>query len=117
MISTSIEAHIHYRHSPEEVADLERAIIPMAENLKAVANPQLRSRIRAILRGEYFRTKEARAMHNVLLRASKHARANLAEYFPAMRSEILINAQLLENAANAYWEAFREAQAATTPTL
>jgi hypothetical protein len=117
MISTSIDAHIHYRHSPEEVADLERAIIPMAENLKAVANPQLRSRIRAILRGEYFRTKEARAMYHSLLRASKHARANLAEYFPTMRSEILINAQLLEDAANAYWEAFRAAQAITTPTL
>jgi hypothetical protein len=116
MVSTAIDAHIHYRHSPEEVSDLERAIVPMAEHLKAVANPQLRGRIRVILRGEYFREREARSMYQALLRAAKHARANLAEYFPTMRAEILINAQLLENAAHAYWESFRYAQALSLPT-
>jgi hypothetical protein len=117
MISTSIEAHIHYRHTPEETISLERAIIPMADHLKAVASPQLRSKIRAILHGEYFRSRDASAMYNALLRASKHAKANLIEYFPGMRGEILINAQALENAAEYYWQAFRDARAATTPTL
>jgi hypothetical protein len=117
MISTSIESHIHYRHSPEETAELERAIIPMAEHVKAVASPQFRTRIRKILKGEYFRYHEARTMRAVLLRASKHAKANLSEFFPTMRSEVLINAQILENAANAYWEAFRQAQATATPML
>lgn len=117
MISTSIESHIHYRHSSEETAALQHAIIPMAEHVKAVASPQFRGRIRKILEGEYFRYHEARAMRTVLLRAAKHAKANLSEFFPAMRPEVLIYAQRLENAANAYWDAFREAQATATPTL
>jgi hypothetical protein len=117
MISTSIESHIHYRHTGEETAELERAIIPMAEHVKAVTSPQFRGRIRKIIKGEYFRYHEARSMRTALLRAVKHAKANLAEFFPTMRSEVLINAQILEDAANAYWEAFRAAQATATPTL
>jgi hypothetical protein len=117
MISTSIEAHIFYQHTAEETAELERAIIPMAEHLKAVASPQLRSRIRQILKGEHFRFREARAMHEALLRATKHAKANLSEFFPTMRSEVLINAKILEDAANSYWLAFQEAQAASLPSL
>jgi hypothetical protein len=117
MIKSAIDAIIYFRHSPEEVAELERALVPMAEHLKAVAWPPLRARIRAILRSEDFRYKEAQQMRDACLRASKHARANLAEFFPAMRSEVLINAQILENAANSYWEAFREAQAVSVAVL
>jgi hypothetical protein len=89
----------------------------MAEHVRAVTSPQFYSRIRKILKGEYFRYRDARAMHAVLLRATKHAKANLSDFFPTMRAEVLINTQLLENAANAYWDAFREAQATATPML
>jgi hypothetical protein len=117
MVSTSIESHIHYRHSPEETAELERAVIPMAEHVKAVVSPQFRSRIRHILKGEYFRFHEARSMRDALLRAVKQARMSLGDYFPGMRAQILVNALALEEAVQSYWIMLQNARDESAVTL
>lgn len=106
MVTTTMNAVIFYKHSTDEVAALSAAVIPLADNIKGVSSPQARSKMRQILSGQYFRAGEARTMKDMLLRAAKHARANLADYFPLMRADILVNAQTLEQAANAYWRMF-----------
>jgi hypothetical protein len=104
MLQTKIDAHIFYRHDPAEVAGLSAAIIPLAEHIKAVAVGPDRAKIRNILGGGYFRLREAERMRLVLIRATRHARANLADYFPYLRSDIMASAEKLEEAVDLYWE-------------
>jgi hypothetical protein len=103
MLSTKIDAHIFYKHAADEVAALNDAMIPMADHVKAVSNGFDRGKMNQILAGEYFRLKEAARMHLVLLRATRHARANLGDYFPYMRQAIMENAERLESATELYW--------------
>jgi hypothetical protein len=103
MLQQEIQAHIFYKHDPSEVVGLNAAMIPMADHIKAVANGFERGKIKTILGGEYFRYKEAVRMRTILQRASRHARANLGDYFPMMREGILENAERLEVAVDLYW--------------
>jgi hypothetical protein len=105
MVTQSIQAHIFYRHDdPREVAGLGAAIIPMADHIKCVANGFERGKMKQILAGEYFRLREAEKMLNLLRRATRHARANLDDYFPYMRQDIMANAERLEVAIDLYWD-------------
>ena len=109
MVKATIQAHVFYKHDdPDEVEDLNAAIIPMADHIKAVANGFDRGKMKQILGGEYFRLKEADRMRCVLLRATRHARANLVDYFPYMRESIMANAERLEVAIDAYWTELRQ---------
>jgi hypothetical protein len=114
--TTDIDAHIHYRHTPEETAALTAAVIPMAEYIKAVAGASFYGRIKNILGGAYFRLGEASSMRAKLLQAAKRAKASLGDYFPAMRKEILINAQILEEATHDYWATLELARRQTVTT-
>ncbi len=113
METASIEATIFYRHSPEEVRALSAATIPMAEHIHTVAPGWPYKRI---LNGEYFRAKQAATMRTIFLRAAKHARAHLDDYFPMMRKEIIADAERLEEAVRAYWFAFQKAHGEVVPT-
>ena len=55
-------------------------------------------------------------MRTILLRAAKHARAHLDDYFPLMRDQIIADAEVLEQAVEEYWEQFQALQAQSTPT-
>jgi hypothetical protein len=103
MLKREIKAHIFYKHDLSEVSALKTAMIPMADHVHAVANGFDRGKMRQIMAGEYFRLKEAERMLNLLRRATRHARANLGDYFPMMREGILENAERLEVAIDIYW--------------
>jgi hypothetical protein len=117
MIKQAIEAHVFYKHDPRETQALRAAVIPMAAHIKAVSQGHDRSKMREILEGEYFRVKDADRMRCVLLRATRHARAHLVEYFPIVRSEIMTNAEELEQAVEDYWEEFKQMVNETVPGL
>jgi hypothetical protein len=51
----------------------------------------------------------------MLLRACKYARAHLADYFPTMQGQIMINAETLENATEYYWATFERLKEETIP--
>ena len=116
MIADTIEAHVHYMHSPQEVAELDAAIVPMVEYIARCSHPTARASMRSILKGDYFRRRDAINMRTTLLRAVKFARAHLDEYFETMRPEILTNAQVLENATNKYWGTFERLMDESIPT-
>jgi hypothetical protein len=103
MVKSVIQATIFYQHDPAEVAGLSAAIIPMADHIKAVANSGERAIMKRILLGGYFRFREAKKMQTLLMRASRHARANLSDYFPLMREGIMEAAERLEVAVEIYW--------------
>jgi hypothetical protein len=107
MVKTTIQAHVFYKHESSEVAGLSAAMIPMADHIKCVANGFDRGKMKSILAGEYFRLKEAERMLNMLRRATRHARANLSDYFPYMRQTIMENAEHLEEAIDLYWSELR----------
>lgn len=104
MVQTTIQATIFYKHDPAEVAGLSAAMIPMADHLKAVYSGGDRAMVKRILEGQYFRFKEAKKMRTLLQRASRHARANLSDYFPLMRESIMEGAERLEVAIELYWD-------------
>ena len=104
MNADAVDSHILYRHTPEEVAALIGAAIPMAEFIKAVSKADELYKYKLVTTGKYFRVREARRVRDMLLRACKYARAQLGNYFPMMQAGILLNAQLLENATNEYWK-------------
>lgn len=104
MLQTKINAVIFFKHDPDEVAGLSAAMIPMADHIKAVATGFDRGKMKQILGGEYFRLKEADRMRCLLLRATRHARTNLADYFPMMREGIMDHAERLEVAIEIYWD-------------
>lgn len=116
MLKTSVDAHIFYKHDPEEVSALSSAMIPMADHIKAVAVGPDRAKIKNILTGGYFRLKEAERMRLVLIRATRHARANLADYFPYMREEIMASAERLETAIDSYWDELKHMVNQVLPT-
>lgn len=116
MLKTTVEAHVFYRHDPQEVAGLSAAMIPMADHITAVASPSDRAKMRQILAGEYFRLKEAERMLNLLRRATRHARAHLGDYFPIMREEIIDSAERLEVAVELYWSELRHMVNEVMPT-
>lgn len=115
MIRTDIKAIIYYQHSEEEVAELSRAIVPLAENIKAVATQGERHRMRQLLACDTFRYRDAVIVKNMLLRAAKHARANLSNYFPMMHQEILAAAENLEESVKHYWASFTAEERAIIP--
>lgn len=104
MLQTEIQAHIFYKHDPAEVAGLSAAMIPMADHLRAVYSGGDKAMVKRILGGEYFRFKEAKRMRMLLMRASRHARANLEQYFPLMRESVMEGAERLEVAVELYWD-------------
>jgi hypothetical protein len=116
MRDSDIYAHIHFQHTENEVVALNEAIAPMMDHIRAVSSRPQRARMRNILAGEYFRAMHARAMITMLLRAVKHARANLSDYFPTMRSFVLTDAQALEDAVTNYRATFEELKERTLPT-
>lgn len=116
MLSYNVDAHIHFKHTEEEVAQLNKAIEPLLDNIRAIATPNERGNMRRILNCNYFRRRDAQAMHRMLIRAAKHSRANLADYFPMMRGIVLEQAQALEDAATAYWAQFATLLTETQPT-
>jgi hypothetical protein len=116
MRESAIHAHILFQHAENEVAALNEAIAPMMDNIRAVSTQSQRARMRAILAGEYFRAMHARAMISMLLRAVKHARANLSDYFPILRAGVLEQAQALEDAVTNYRVTFEALKERTLPT-
>ena len=115
METASIEVTIFYRHLPEEVRALRRATVPMADHIRAVSSNNI-NQFKMILECRYFRTGDARAMCTILLRAARHARAHLDDYFPMMREEIIRSAEELEEAVRAYWQVFQKAHHEVVPT-
>jgi hypothetical protein len=111
-----MESVIHYRHSAEEVVELELAVIPLMDSVKRVSTWQCRASLKRILGCEFFRAREAVAVRNMLLRAVKHARATMHEIFPLMQQEVLIQAQALEDATKRYWVNFDRLREETLPT-
>jgi glutathione S-transferase len=115
MIASHTEATVFYSHSAQEVHELAQAMIPLGPHIKAVSSHLERQRSRHILAGDHFLLGDARSMCAMLRRAAKHARANLSDYFPYLRSEILKQADSLEIAVDQYWRAFKSAQAEAVP--
>lgn len=116
MVTQTLEATIHYQHSLAEVAEVDDAVKPMGEYISRCSSSNERQKMRHILRGDYFRRRDALAMHRMLLRSCKFARAHMDEYFPTMRQEILINTQILESATNRYLVNFQRLMNEITPT-
>ena len=104
MLQTTIQAHVFYKHDPAEVAGLSAAIIPMADHIRAVATSGDRANMKKILSGGYFRFREAKKMRTLLMRASRHARASLSDYFPMLRESIMEGAERLEVSIDIYWD-------------
>jgi hypothetical protein len=116
MVTSTIEAIIHFRHAPEEVAELNQAIVPMADHIRAVSSSEQRKVMKGILAGEYFRARQATRMVTMLLNAAKHAKAHLGDFFPLMREQILDDALALEEAALDYRVRFQELKSETIVT-
>jgi hypothetical protein len=116
MIQSTVDAHVHYRHSQSEVEGLAKAIVPLHDNIVAVSSGNERGNMRKILNCGYFRRRDAVGMRAMLIRAVKHSRANLQDYFPMMRETILEQAQELDDAITAYWTQFAQDATQTTPT-
>jgi len=116
MVSQEIDAHIHYRHRPDEVSGLNAAIIPMAEYIAAVASPSDKARLKQILNCKYFRAYTAKSTVKMLLAACKYAKYHLGDYFPLMRAGILDHALALEEAALDYQTLFEQLKRDAVPT-
>lgn len=113
---SGVDTHLHFIHQPHEVEELTKAVIPMAEYISAVCQPDERHKLKLIIGCKYFRAKEARKVRDMLLRACKYARANLGDYFPTMQSQILVNSKILEDATNKYWARFERLRDEAVPT-
>jgi hypothetical protein len=110
-----MEGHIHYRHNQGEIVELQQAIIPMSDYVRAVSTDDERNKLNRLLDGRYFRVREAKQACAMLVRSCKYSRATLGNYFDLMHPQILLNAQLLENAVNRYWKMFQELRDETLP--
>jgi hypothetical protein len=117
MITSTIDSIIQFRHTSAEVAQLNEAVIPLASQIMRCSHHVERQKMKAILNGEYFRANDASIMVSMLLRACKYARANLNEYFPGMRADILIQVQELNDSARNYRAMFNDLKAQSSPTL
>jgi hypothetical protein len=116
MFTSNIQATIFYRHEPEEVRALSEATIPLAEQIRAASTDFERHKMRTILKGDYFREADVQLMRRMLVRAARHARAHLDDYFPMMRESIIASAEHLEEAVEAYWNQFQYLQDEVVPT-
>lgn len=116
MQTQPIEATIFYRHISREAGPLRDAIIPLADQIKAVASGSERAAMKAILGGNYFRLSESVQMCRMLLRAAKQTRAHLDDYFPLMRDGLIAAAENLENAVTTYQTVFAELRSTILPT-
>jgi hypothetical protein len=115
MQTTRIEANIYYRHSPEEIARLSRATIPLGDHIRAVSSGWERGSLRAMLEGRDFRLFEATRTCNMLRRACRHARTNLDQYFELMRPGLIEAAEELEEAVEEYDRLFTELRLSSMP--
>ena len=115
MIHSPIQATIFYSHSQGEVDELAQAIQPMMDHIRAVGSDAERQRLRAILLCNEFRRRDVVAVKNMLLRAAKHARNHLSEYFPTMQEAVIAQAEALEDATEHYHKRFKALQVATIP--
>lgn len=115
MVNLSIEATIFYRYSPSEVVRLAKAIEPLGENIRAVGSDVERQRLRAILQSNYFRRSDVTTVKNMLVRAAKHARGHMHEYFPQMRAGLIAQAETLEDAVREFHARFVSLASETIP--
>jgi hypothetical protein len=113
--TTRIEATIYFRHSPTEIERLSKAVIPLGDHIRSVSSGWERGSLRAILEGRDFRLFECTRTCNMLRRACKHLRANLDQYFPLMRPDMMKAAEELEQAVEAYQQDFNQQRLATFP--
>ena len=107
MLTTDVDSNIYYTHTLEEIAELAAAIVPLMDSVAIVSTPGERHHMRRILAGKHFRLKHAKAVKNMLLRACKYTKLHLAEYFPLLHHDVLVNTQRLEDAVSAYWADFK----------
>lgn len=114
--STNIDATVFYKHDPAEIRALSEATIPLAEHIRAAGAHFERQATRRIIGGEYFRAGHAATMRTMLLRACKHARTHLTDYFPLMREGIIADVERLEEATEAYWIKFQQLASQSVPT-
>jgi hypothetical protein len=116
MIAQSVEKTIHFSHLPCEIEELQRAVIPMTEFISRCSSGAERQSMYKILQGRFFREADVFTMRQMLTRAVKFSRSHMDEYFPSMRSELLINGKLLEDALARYYESFQEWRETTPAT-
>jgi hypothetical protein len=116
MDTKEMDTVVHYRFSPDEIAELAQAIVPMADHIKRTGNYHDRGALKALLAGEFVRYRDVQRIKNMLLRSVKHTRATLNEYFPMLQAEMLQSAQDLEDATNRYWRNFARLREETLPT-
>jgi hypothetical protein len=114
--STTIDATVFYKHEPAEIEALSVATIPLADHIRAASAHFERQALRRILGGEYFRAGHAAAMHLMLRRACKYARAHLDDYFEIMRDGIIADVERLEEATETYWATFQKLASESVPT-
>lgn len=116
MMTNSVDAHVHFKHTESEVAALAKAIEPLHDSIVAVSTPSERGTMRKILNCNYFRQRDAARMHDTLIRAVKYSRAHLGDYFPMMHEGILQQCLDLETVVNQYWTDFIAAAIEVEPT-
>lgn len=115
MIHCPIEATIFYRHHRSEIEELAQAIKPMGEHIRAIGSETDCRHLDAIIGCRHFRARDVAKVKSMLLRAAKHARGHLGEYFPAMQDGLIAQAEALEDAVEQYAKRFRTLRAETVP--
>lgn len=115
MVHSPIEATVFYSHTEEEILELAEAIRPIFDHIRAVGSDVERARLRTILSCNHFRAHDVGIVIGLLLRAAKHARNHLAEYFPSMQEAIIAQAENLEDAVQRYSKRFVALQNETIP--
>ena len=110
-----IEATIYYRHLPGEVARLNKAIIPIHDQLDRCCSSAAQAAVWKILDRRHFRVRDSELMCATLLKAAKATRANLHEYFPLMHEGLLLAVEELENAVADYQRRFAELRHESLP--
>jgi hypothetical protein len=114
MIKETVDAHVHFKHQPWEVAALDKATIPLRDTINAIAKANEKGTLSRILKGQYFRKHDALHMCRMLRAVTKSARANVQDYFPGMREARIAAIEDLEDAIEEYWDRF---QADTMETM
>ena len=114
MQNTPIEATIYYRHSVGEVARLNAAIMPIADQLQR-ASPGAEAAIARVLDRRPFRVRDSELMCAALLKAAKQTRAHMDEYFPLMHDGLIAAAEELEDAVAEYKQNFEVLRTRSLP--
>lgn len=97
------------------MAGLIRAIEPLLVHIRGVATTAEHEALKRITGCQYFETRDARKLKDMLLRAAKHARSNLGIYFPLIQESVIAQAEHLEDTAQAYYRRFKRLQNTTIP--